>query len=175
MWWGTYEPDTWDSSTHRSSLLTQRPDWNLLLRGIKCLFIAECRNSYYTFFPVHAGRGLKPWPSQRLLHQKNIWKHRSNWMKLQPGQACVQPLKLPGAQQLEDRQKLLSWILSRACLTRYLSSSFTGLSCQGSGGEKYSSKSCLLSCWMNNFERARSIYKDLLQPCLAKTDKKIRN
>lgn len=95
---------TQESSTHRSSLLMQCPDWNLLLKGINGLFIAECINSYYTFFPVHAGRGLKPWPIQRLLHQENIWKHRSSWMKLQLGQACVQQLKLLGAQQLEDRQ-----------------------------------------------------------------------
>lgn len=56
-------------------------------------------------------------------------------------------------------KKLLSWRLSRPCLTCYLSS-FTGLSCQGNGGENYSSESCLLSCWMNNFERARIVYKN---------------
>lgn len=128
-----------------------------------CLFTAKCRNSSYTFFPAHAGRGLKLWPGQRLLHLKNIWKHRSKWMELQPGHAVCSHWSYSGHSSCRTgrgSQKLLSWILSRPCLTHYLSSSFTGLSCQGSGGEKCSSKSCLLSCWMNNFEWARSVYKD---------------
>lgn len=71
---------------------------------MRFLFIAARRNSCYTFFPVHVRKGFKSQPGQRLLNQKNTWKHWSRWVKPQPGWACMQPLKLQGAQQLEDRQ-----------------------------------------------------------------------
>lgn len=83
-------------------------------------------------------------------------------MKVQLGQACVQQLKLPGAQQLEDKQGKPEIAQLNPLQTMFdvlFVFFFYKSLLPWSGGEKYSSKSCLFSCWMNNFEQAKSVYK----------------
>lgn len=73
-------------------------------------------------------------------------------MKLQPDQTCAQQLKLLGAQQLEDMQGKPETAQLNPLQTTFdtLFIFFFYRCLLPSGGEKYSSKTYLLSCWMNN-------------------------